>query len=171
MNFEATYKRLYAPLFHYCNKILSRSKVLDHEEAAKDFVSEAFVAAYNKWNDFADLEHVKSYVYVVARNKALNHLTALKRHEISCKEILYLNPEAEQPGFIDYDMINADVINFIWCELQKLPPQCQKITTLYFKGFSSHEIAGQLHLTIKTALNQKLKAIGIIKKALRLRFG
>lgn len=168
MEFEVLYKKYYAEIWHYSAKILSSHHVVNANELSEDYLSEAFVSAYQRWDTFKSESNVKAFVYICVKNKCFNYLQAIKRQNISHKEIIFLSKEGELP---DYWAINSDVIGFIFSELQKLPPQCQKITELFFKGVSSNEIATILHITRKTALNQKLKAIGILKQKIILKFG
>lgn len=168
MEFEALYKKYYKEIYHYGAKLLDSSHLIDSKELSEDYSSEAWVLAYQRWDTFESEYNVKAFVYICVKNRCFNHLQYVTRLNKSHKEILFLSKESELP---DYLAINSDVIAFIFSELQKLPPQCQKITELFFKGVSSNEIAAILHITRKTALNQKLKAIGILKQKIILKFG
>jgi RNA polymerase sigma factor (sigma-70 family) len=169
MDFEVIYRKYHAPIWHYCTKLLLSKAVIDHKELAEDFLQESWMAAYERWSTFKNEYNAKNFVYLCVKNKCFNEFDRIKRHTKGDKELQFISSDIQTP--LDYDMINADVIGFIWSIMGKLPPARQQVIKLFFKGFTSDEIAAELHITRKTALNHKLTAIDNIKKALRLRFG
>jgi RNA polymerase sigma factor (sigma-70 family) len=168
MNFEEIYKRYYREMHRYAHSILTAHKTIGGWELAKDYAQEAFLSAYKQWDAFKSVEQVKAFLYVATKRRVLNKLDEEKRHSLSHRQIYYLSKEGELP---DYFAINAEVIGYIFNELSQLPPQCSKVVKMYFDGFTSQEIASKLHITPKTALNQKLTAIKILKEKLILKFG
>lgn len=119
MDFQTIYKRYYREVFYYCNKLLYSNHLVDHKEYAQDFVQEAFTSAWAQWNTFYTEQNVKSFLYIVVKNKAFNQLQQIKRHTKSHKEIAFLSHEGELP---DYLAMNADIIGFILDQLESLPP-------------------------------------------------
>lgn len=168
MDFQIIYKKYYRQILHYSNKILSANQVIYHYELAEDLTQESFVAAYERWDTFETELNIKHFLFLCVQNKTYNKLSELKRREKDHKAILHLSSDVELP---DYLAMNSDIIGFILEQLENLPPVCGVIVKLYFKGLTSHEIAAKLHITRKTALNQKLKGIGLLKQKLLLKYG
>jgi RNA polymerase sigma factor (sigma-70 family) len=168
IDFKTVYKAWHRKLWYYCNNLLWSNHIQGHWELAEDFVQEVFIEAYKRWDTFEGESNVKSFMFLCAKNRCFNKIEETHRRWKSHKEIAFLSSEAELP---DYLAMNADIIGFISKEVERLPPQCSAIVKLYFKGLSSHEIAAKLHINRKTALNQKLKGIDLLKRKLHLKFG
>ncbi len=168
MDFQTIYKRYYPSILHYCSNILSSNYLVDAYELAQDCTQECFIEAHKKWGTFKDEQNIKNFLYLVGRNKAFNKLDGIKHRNKYHKEIAYLTSEAELP---DYLAMNADIIGFILEQIETLPTQCAVIVKLYFKGLTSHEIAAKLHISNKTALNQRRKSFGLLRQKIFLKFG
>ena len=158
--FQKVYRTLYPAIYHFANKLIA------DEMEAKDITSETFVKVWNKRSDLVSYENIKAFAYIVARNACFNYLQSVDRRSRSHKEIRYLNSE-EDEQLINYEMINADVIQELHKQIELLPPQCGLVfKKMYFYGKNSTQVAEEMGITRKTVLNQKLKAIALLRAAL-----
>lgn len=158
--FSKVYRTLYPAIYHFCNKLVA------DESEAKDIASETFIKVWHKRSDLVSYENIKAFAYIVARNACFNHLQSMQRKGRSHKEILYLNSNDEEQ-LINFEMINADVIQELHFQIEQLPPQCGLVFKLmFFKGKNSSQVAEEMGITRKTVLNQKLKAIALLRAAL-----
>lgn len=160
--YEYLFKKYWKAVFHYCNKILK-----DDSEAAKDVAEEAFIKMWLHMPKFESEENVKAFVYIVAKNNCFNLLQQIQRRGKDHKEISRTTEYFEE---IDFDIINAEVISYVYNSLHLLPPQCGETIRLFLKGHTSNEIAAKMKITRKTCLNQKLKGISILNKLVKLKF-
>ncbi|HSC38434.1 MAG TPA: sigma-70 family RNA polymerase sigma factor [Chitinophagaceae bacterium] len=158
--FSKVYRTLYPAIYHFANKLIA------DESEAKDIASETFIKVWHKRSDLVSYENIKAFAYIVARNACFNHLQSVHRKSVSHKEILYLNSELDEQ-LINYEMINADVIQELHRQIELLPPQCGLVfKRMFFEGKNSTQVAESMGITRKTVLNQKLKAIALLRAAL-----
>lgn len=157
--FEQVYKTYFKRLAYFANKMIS------HLEQAEDITTEALLKLWDRRKQFNNPSHVKSWLYLTVRNACINYLQESERHNRSHQEISYLTNSNEEDH--DRHRIDAELINEIHQQLQTLPSQCAQVFELiYFRGKSTTETADLLQTSTKNVLNQKLKAIKLLKAAL-----
>jgi len=157
--FARIYRELYPAIYHFTNKIVNDA------DQAEDIAAETFVKVWNKRGNLVSYDNIKAFAYVVARNAAFNYTQTVNRRNLSHKEILYLSSEEDQ--FVDFEVVNADVIGELHHQIEQLPPQCGLVfKNMFFHGKNSSQVAEEMGITRKTVLNQKLKAIALLRIAL-----
>jgi RNA polymerase sigma-70 factor (family 1) len=133
--------------------------------AAEDIVSECFISAFQRKEDFPSLGQLKSFLFTAARNAALNYIKAQKRHD----DIHHSIERSAERFSIDVEnsYIKTEVLRFISDELEKLPPQCRQVVHLaILEGKSAPEIAAELNMAYQTVLNQKAKGVALLRTAI-----
>lgn len=157
--FEQVYKAYFKRLAYFANKLI------DHPEQAEDITTEALLKLWDRRGQFDNPAHIKSWLYLTTRNACINYIQETERHNRSHQEIGYLTANNEEDH--GRHRIDAELINEIYQQLQELPPQCAQVFELiYFKGKSTSEAAELLNTSTKNVLNQKLKAIKLLKALL-----
>ncbi|MFT4016738.1 MAG: RNA polymerase sigma-70 factor [Agriterribacter sp.] len=152
------YNSFYRSLCYYAQSILHNN------QEAEDIVVDAFIKLLHKRKDFYHIKDIKSFLYTATRNACIDFLRKQKRHEHSHNEIEYLTAQAVFPD--DIDIVNAEVLATLYREIENLPPQCGAVfKLLFFQRLSTEETAKQLNISAKTVLNQKGKAIQLLRKA------
>lgn len=151
------YDLYYRPLCYYTEKIVKNS------QEAEDIVVETFLKLINKRGDFEKLSEIRSFLYTAARNASIDYLRKIKRQHQSHLELLYFS----DPAFNDeLEIINAQVLSVLYQEIENLPAQCAAVfKLLFFQRLSTSEIAAQMNISSKTVLNQKGKAIQLLRKS------
>ncbi len=144
-------------IFHFLYRITS-DKVI-----AEDLTQETFIKFWLKRDTLDCQTFPKAYIYKIARNLAINHLTQKSRiKKLNDNENLsYLSGNAET----DLEKI------FLRDECQKainvLPERCKTTFILSrYDGFSYSEIAEIMQVSLQTVKNQMNKAISVLKKRL-----
>jgi RNA polymerase sigma-70 factor (ECF subfamily) len=161
-NDAAAIKQLYSQ--HYRSLCYYAEKLIHHKAEAEDIAVNSFIKLLNKRNGFDNLPDIKAFLYTATRNACFDFLRKEKTHEASHKEIMHLSAVAEEN---DLDMINAEIMQAIYLEIENLPKQCGQVFKLiFFKGMHTAEIAAQMNISPKTVLNQKAKAVRMIRLAL-----
>lgn len=139
------------------------------EEQIKDWTQEIFM---NLWmarhtSHFQDIENVKAYMIVVARNYAIRVLGKKKQlvtqaySESAAEEIADPNI---QDRVEELELLKAyqDVV-------AKLPPQTQKAYLLSReKGLTYTKVAEEMGLSVRTVENQISRALAILRQELTL---
>lgn len=130
---------------------------------AEDIAAESFIKAWQKRQDFASLEKLKAFLFVVAHNAALDYLRAKKLRDHQqpfLQQQLAVFPENAEEAYI-----RAEALQAIYRSIESLPPQCRQVVKLsVIDGLAPDEIAKLLNISYKTVRNQK--SIGL--KTLRL---
>ena len=152
------YDIFYRPLCYYAETIAHQ------RQEAEDIVVESFLKLLKKREDFQTIGEIRSFLYTATRNACIDHLRKQKRHERSHDEIVYLSEQAISPD--DTDNINAEVLAALYREIENLPPQCAEVfKLLFFQRLTTDQAALRLNISTKTVLNQKGKAIQLLRKA------
>lgn len=139
--------------------------MVENTLASEDIVSESFIQAFKKKEDFPSIAHLKSFLYTAARNAALNHLKAQKRHGDVHHSLE--NAAERLDSDVEKAYIKTEVIQLIFSEIEKLPPRCRDVVRLaVIDGKSAQEIATELNMAYQTVLNQKTKGVGLLRVAL-----
>ncbi|HEY8895158.1 MAG TPA: sigma-70 family RNA polymerase sigma factor, partial [Niastella sp.] len=111
-------------------------------------------------------EHIKAFLFVTTRNASLNYLRHIQRKTASQSELSYLQKDKDDHDVIT-DMIEGELLRKIYPLIETLPTKCKTIFKLiYFEDASTDEVAEKLHITPRNVLNQKRRAIQLLKKKL-----
>ncbi|UYQ95748.1 RNA polymerase sigma-70 factor [Chitinophaga horti] len=152
----ALYEKYYRGLVYFARQII------EHEGEAEDIAQESMIKLFNKRTDFDNLSDIKSFLYVSVRNSCFNYLKARDRHELSHQELLYLSPEGEEKA--DLEMLKSRVLAEVFNEIDRLPEQCGNVFKLLFiKKMSTAAVAEQLGISPQTVLNQKSRALKLLR--------
>jgi RNA polymerase sigma factor (sigma-70 family) len=163
-------------------------KRIRNEQVAKDIAETAMIKIWERFNKYETEQNAKAVLFICAINLCKNHYNNQKIKSYIPIEIALDPPDigeerdvpmvksetiiniCEQFVVDEYIEIEADVINFIFEQIETLPKEKRRIILLFMKGLNSDEIAKRCHNTRKTVLNQKLKAIKMLHEKLKLKF-
>ena len=161
--YERLFKKYYIALLRYCNKILH------DRDIAEDVTEETFIKVWNKWNELESEQNMKAFAYLCARNACFN-INERKGKMPHCPVELHQDSIIFEMS-IDFDIIESEVLSFIYKEIEKLPQRQKETIKLYLMGLTTYQVKEKLNCSIKTALNQKLKVIARLKNSVNLRYG
>jgi RNA polymerase sigma-70 factor (ECF subfamily) len=155
-------------IFESYNRLLFTCAIqlVKDKEQAEDIVSESFAKLWQRHEVFQTEDHVKAFLFVTTRNASLNYLRHIQRKTASQHELSYLNKDKDDQDVIT-DMIEGELLRRIYPLIETLPTKCKAIFKLiYFEDASTDEVAQKLHITPRNVLNQKRRAIQLLKKKL-----
>jgi len=155
-------------IFESYNRLLFTCAIqlVKDKEQAEDIVSESFAKLWQRHEVFQTEDHVKAFLFVTTRNASLNYLRHIQRKTASQNELSYLNKDKDDQDVIT-DMIEGELLKRIYPLIETLPNKCKAIFKLiYFEDASTDEVAQKLHITPRNVLNQKRRAIQLLKKKL-----
>lgn len=155
--FTEIYRRYWHPLY------LHAYKMLNDEDQAKDVIQELFIALWSKIPDVQINSSLKSYLYVMARNRVINYI---RKNKISDDFIVML--AEEMPG-ADERLIkqidDRNLIALIEEEINLLPPRMKQVFEMSRKDFLSNKeiaaILGTTEDTVKKQISNSIKTIKI----------
>ena len=157
--FRILYDHYFSMLFLVIREYVGR------EDIAEDIVTNAFIKLYARRTRIRDAGHVYGFLFVVARNEAVEHHRDQKRQRVAREaQELLVDREYNDP-------LEAELERDQWMEkirrlVGELPPAQKQIFELhFFKGLSIREIANQLNLTETTVRNQRNRALSFLRQA------
>lgn len=154
--FAQVYKRYWHPLF------LHAYKMLEDEDVAKDIIQELFISFWSKSPALQIKTNLKAYLYVMVRNRIINHIRNNKVNDNFISMLAEAMEEADHRTIQDID--SKDLVLLIDQEINLLPPRMKQVFEMSRKQFMSHkEIAAELGTTEETVKKQISKSIKILK--------
>ncbi len=154
INFDDLFRYNYRPLCLYA------LHYLQDVDLSEDIVQESYTALWEKLQEGVHILNRKSYLYMMVRNRCLDHLRkkgipteSLKPYDIY--------------GIIDDDdaQERAQAEARMWTAIDSLPEKCREVFILSKRdGLKYEEIAEELNLSVNTVRNQISKALKVLKE-------
>jgi len=136
--------------------------LIDDRLTAEEITSDTFVKLHRLHDKFNTLNNIQAFLFITARNASLDFLKYRQRqrqHQSELQQHEEQSPETDIPLFAETN-IEADVLQFIYTEIEKLPQRTRHIFKLfYIEGKSLGEIAGIMGTSQQTVANQKHTAL------------
>ena len=143
--------------------VLDINNIVNDEYASEDISEDCFVELIVRKKKFSSEDHLRAYMYKMARNKAYNHVKKSGRE----------NPTDEFPTCSIQQDVLTDVLKDekkaeVYTALSSLPDKYREVLTLiYIDELSYQETAAVMGLSMKQTDNMVQRA----KKSLRERLG
>lgn len=152
--------------YQYKDRIYSYSMaILKSPDAAEEVTQEVMIKLWLNRDMLEQIKNLDGYIYVVARNKALNHLRKAVYDIQVLNELKRFLPQAynnteERVAVRDYEQLLQDAVN-------TLSPQRKQVYQLSrIDGLNHDEIAELLQLSKKTVKNHLTEAMKLIRQYL-----
>lgn len=158
----------------FCSFVEAYSKDLYHfalgyvnvRELAEEVVSDVFFDVWNNRSRLDEIVHVKSWLLILVRNKAISYLR--KEHmenTVSFEEIGDFHvPLFQSP---DDQMISREEIEKINQAIATLPPKCKEVFVLAkIEKLPYKKISEMLDISVKTINVHVAKALNLISQIL-----
>ena len=143
--------------------LLTGDKYVKDIFVAEEIVQDVFLKIWENPQDLEEIKSVKSYLYRSVINASINYVNRQKNIE---QHHLKIAAESTDDDLNDLDEEN-ELIVLLHREINKLPPQCQKIFKLNrFERLKYKEIALMLGVSEKTVENHIGTALRMLRKAL-----
>jgi RNA polymerase sigma-70 factor (family 1) len=154
---------LYKEFYHQLN-YFAVSLISDHEEA-EDIVIDTFRKFWVLRQNFESLTNIKAFLFITTRNACFNYIEYCRNQKKRKKEYFHFTMEDFEED-AENSMIQAEVMNKLIEEIEKLPPKCRTIMHLLMQGLKPKEIAEKLNINPLTVHSQKRRAVELLKTAL-----
>ena len=154
INFDDLFRYNYRPLCLYA------LHYLQDVELSEDIVQESYAVLWEKLQEGTHVLNRKSYLYMMVRNRCLDHL---RKKGIPTES---LKPY-DTYGIIDDDdaQERAQTEARMWTAIDSLPEKCREVFILSKRdGLKYEEIAEELNLSVNTVRNQISKALKVLKE-------
>lgn len=148
--FRCYYKPLCLYAMHYLRDI----------NLVEDVVQDCFTELWERMNAEKTVSSVKSYLYIMVRNRCLDTLKEKSRidYKSSPSDLadIISDEEAEERSLIEARL---------WTAIDSLPEKCREVFLLNKRdGLKHKEIADKLNISTKTVENQVAKAMKALKE-------
>lgn len=156
-------RKVYQRIFDefYDSLCLFTHRFVEDLPTCEDCVQEAFISLWNNRESMESSAHVKSFLYQVCRNNALNYL---KHERVKNAFLSQRMQELEsRVCFINY-VIEDETERILARTRQELPLKCREIFILAMQGKDNGEIARLLSVSENTVKTQKKIAYKHLKK-------
>jgi len=117
-------------------------KVLKSDELADDVSQEVFIKIWLNREQLIHVQVFKSYLFIVARNQALDYLRAAFRSDVAMKEIV--QTFAEQRSTTEETLLDKEYLRFLNRVLNTLPQRSREIFALCKEQGKSYEEAASI---------------------------
>ena len=135
-------------------------------EISRDIVSEVFIKLWDRKEDFDNMSSIKSFLYVSAKNAALNLIRRSKVIDEHRKHLSIQMSHEELHDAVHARIFDAEVLRYVNTAISTLPEQCKRILNMTLQGFNTDDIAVRLKLSAQTVRNTRARATMLLKKKL-----
>jgi len=148
MTFEKAYNEWYDELLIYS---INRGALL---QEAEEIVNDAFLKL---WEKKLGPDLWRQFLWTVVRYATID----IYRHKKFAPQVIFNDDETlvEDTNLVIESIVIVEILR----SAELLPPTCRKIFFLYWKGLSTESIMAKLGLSRQNILNQKTRAIKLIK--------
>jgi len=157
--FDMVFTTLFPHLWRYA------SRIINDETEAEDITLEAFAKFYDRRTEFENYEGIKLFLYTITRNACISYLrsqTAQKNYIVNQQSESII----EEEKFFDTLDYQANLLEIVYREVNKLPRQCKKVFKLrFYKDYSYQQIAEKLKLSesaVRSHVTNALQKIRIV---------
>ncbi len=156
--FQAIFDSFRMRIFYFVKKLI------DDLPTAEEITSDTFVKLYRIHDKFNTLNNIQAFLFITARNASLDYLKFRQRQR---EHLANLRSHEEQEADMELfpeTNIEADVLQFIYSEIEKLPHRSKLIFKLsYIEGLSVRDIADMMKISPQTVANQKHTALKLLR--------
>ncbi len=130
---------------------------------AEEIVQDIFLKIWETPENLSEIKLIKPYLYRAVINSSINYVNRQKNIEIHHQKIV---AEFSEQDLIQLDEENEWII-ILHAEINKLPPQCQKIFKMSrFDHYKYKEIAEIVGISERTVENHISTALKMLRKAM-----
>lgn len=166
---EEAFKKIY--YLFYRKLYLFSLALVKTKEAAEEIAEDVFIKIWQQKNQISAIRHLRVYLYVAAKNTALNYLSKKAKENLTepfdhIHIDLFIS--AATPEQL---MITAEMFSKIQQQVEALPPRCKMIFKLIREdGLKYKEVSDILNISVNTIDVQMAIAVKKIASALKSEF-
>lgn len=137
---DEAFKTIY---LHYINSLYRFIKLLlGSSEDAEDIVQTTFIKLWEIRERLDPQKNIKSYLYTISRNSALDHLKA-KRPSDCIDDIGYLADDTKA----DAELLGKETQFMVDVAIENMPRKRKEVFRMYLQGYTYQEISEKLDIS------------------------
>ncbi|MGL5682730.1 MAG: RNA polymerase sigma factor [Marinifilaceae bacterium] len=162
VNGDVSAFKYYYELYYHA-LLLFITKILKDEFLARDILQEVFLELWKTRSSITSQQHMRMYIYQVARHRCINYLKTLKHFDKYAAEYIYVNDEEN----MNHAIVEEEVHRMVIAEIESLAEEQRRVVLMHLEGKDNIEIARLMNVSVNTVKTHKSRA----RKKLRLRLG
>lgn len=163
---EDAFTRLYQHYTPSVNQFFLR--YLRVPELVSDLTQDVFIKIWNQRSELPQLKSFRAFLFILARNHALNTLRNASRHDAVIGEI---GRHYQQQIDTD-DALTKDYLAFLQTSMEALPPRSREVFRLCREqGLSYEEVAKLLGISRNSVKNHMVYSMKALKLAVEKDLG
>lgn len=158
--------RTFEKIFREFNKplILFAFKYLGDMNMSEDIVQEVFIDLWSSDNvNIKNDNSLKSYLFVIIKNKCLNYLRSEKVRVKNHDNLIYLQSDS----IFEHNMIKEDLYSKMYEFINDLPEKQKGVIITSLNNISNYEISQELFISENTVKAHKKKSYRTLKEKLK----
>lgn len=156
---ERAFKELFDATFEFYVRYAWR--FTKNKETAMDLAQESFIKLWQIRTKLDPSQSLKTYMYRIVKNKALNHLRDVRQHDLQASEMQIVDEDAEVYAPSD----DAGLIKPLKKWVLDLPDRQKEAFTLSrFEGLTHDEIAVVMDVSPRTVNNHITAAMNTLQE-------
>ncbi|MGF7082804.1 RNA polymerase sigma factor [Mucilaginibacter sp. UYCu711] len=145
-------------------------RILKSPQLTEDVIQEVFIQVWLNRSKLSQVNSFKAYLFITARNRALDSLKAALRSEVAMGEIIH-SFVAQRNG-TDEEVLDKEYSLFLNRILASLPERTRQIFTLCREqGKSYKEVAGVLGISRNAVKNHMVLSMKILGSSVKKELG
>lgn len=158
--FSVIHDRYKAKLFYYVRRLVAEW----HD--VEDIVADSFLALWRSRATIQSADHLRNFLFLAARNRALNLLKS-KERQVVLAETVDSTATDDQLERLELELIRVEMLSRIRGALDQLPPEFRRVFELsYIDERTPAEIARILSINPATVRSQKRRALEMLRNRL-----
>lgn len=145
-------------------------KILKSVELSEDIAQEVFIKIWSNRKLLTEIKTFKAYLFVAARNRALDSLKAAFRSDVAMSEIVH--SFVDQRSTTEEDLLTKEYLSFLNKVLESLPARSREIFSLCREqGKSYEEVASILGISRNAVKNHMVYSMKVLRSSVETELG
>jgi RNA polymerase sigma-70 factor (family 1) len=156
--FQAIFDSFRMRIFYFVKKLI------DDVPTAEEITSDTFVKLHRLHDKFNTYNNIQAFLFITARNASLDYLKYRQRQREHTTDLQHHEEQVPEIPLFAETNVEADVLQFIYNEIEKLPERSRIIFKLfYIEGVPVRDIANMMKISPQTVANQKHTALKLLR--------
>lgn len=143
------------------------TRITGNRDEAQDLVVEAFLKILPRAQNFASMENIRAFLYVVVRHASYEWVEKQEAAEKKHQAFVYLQQleiNHEEGAVMDNEEMIARTLQLVYGYIEQLPPQEKKVFVMkVIQQKSVDEIASAMNISKKTVYNLSSAAVNRLR--------
>lgn len=142
--FDTYYDKLYLFIQRYVHSA----------EMAEDLTQEVFIKVWERWDNMADIQSFKAYLYTTAKNHTLNALKKAAQSQATMGEIVHHYYSSS--NHTEDEILSKEYLHYLETAIANLPPRSREIFKLCREQKKTYEEVATLMGISKNAVKNHM---------------